>query len=438
MRAYVTVCVCLVACSGRPPEPMAVAPAPTPSASTSATPDARTEPPAEPEDPFAGTLAEVAAARGLAVKGKVLGRRVNRKEMLDEVDREIAHEVPRKALEGTQEILIALDLAPPDFDYGAAIRRVMTAKLAGFYQPRTKTMFLAQDLPVMEQIITLNHELVHALQDQHFDLGGKLDYRDDAGDEQAALHALAEGDATSLMLDLMVRPQGKTALDIPGDILAGSEELPPEAGKVPGIIVRSIVAPYRDGLTFVHHQRGRAGWRGVDAVWKRPPVSTEQIIHPEKYASDERPLDVEIPAAPGEGWEIDYHDVMGEQSVRVLLEEWLDHGRSAAAASGWGGDRIAVYSRGERRAVAWGLRWDDEAGAKRLEGALRSAFGANAGRCGKGQRGAIAVHRAGSSLALVVAPYGSGAQSRQDCATALSWSARIAKGQAQGGLTPGQ
>src|SRR5690606_24847389 len=120
------------------------------------------------------------------------------------------------------------------------------------------------------QVITLNHELVHALQDQHFGLGDRLRYRADAGDEQAALHALAEGDATSLMLDLMVRPSGKTALDIQGDIMQGAESLPPEAGEVPGVIVRSIVAPYRDGLEFVHWLRRRSGWAGVTAAWKRP------------------------------------------------------------------------------------------------------------------------------------------------------------------------
>ncbi len=385
------------------------------------------EPPAPPPDPFAGTLLEVASARGLPVKGRVLGRRVNRKEMLDEVDREIAHEVPKRALEGTQEILVALDLAPLDFDYADAIRRVMTAKLAGFYQPRTKTMFLAQDLPVMEQIITLNHELVHALQDQHFDLGAKLDYRDDAGDEQAALHALAEGDATSLMLDLMVRPQGKTALDIQGDILEGSEELPPEAGKVPGIIVRSIVAPYRDGLAFVHYKRNHGSWRSVDAAWQRPPLSTEQIIHPEKYDSNEVPFNVEIPVAPGADWGVAYHDVMGEQSVRVLLEEWLDTRRSAQAASGWGGDRIAVYAKGDKRAVAWAMRWDDVAQASRLEGALRAAYKVKVGQCHHGQLGPIAIERTDAWLSLVVAPYAKGQKAAQNCAQAGAWTRAILK-----------
>lgn len=381
------------------------------------------EPPA-PHDPFQGTLLEVAAARGLAVKGPVVGRRVNREEMLDEVDREIANEVPKRAIDGTQEILVALNLAPPDFDYGSAIRRVMTAKLAGFYQPRTKTMFLAQDLPVMEQIITLNHELVHALQDQHFDLGAKLDYRDDAGDEQAALHALAEGDATSLMVDLMVRPQGKTALDIPGDILEGAEELPVEAGNVPGIIVRSIVAPYRDGLAFVHYLRNRGGWKAVDAAWKRVPTTTEQIIHPEKYEAAEASFNVEIPAAPGAGWDVTYHDVMGEQSLRVLLEEWLDPRRSAVAASGWGGDRVAVYAKGEERAVAWTLRWDDAAQAGRLETALLDAYKAKSGQCPKGQMGPIAVQRRDAWLAVVVAPYVRGGP-RQTCAKAKRWASAV-------------
>ncbi|MGE0328087.1 MAG: DUF6782 family putative metallopeptidase [Polyangiaceae bacterium] len=425
--------VALVACSPRAAERTPdVAPSPPAPAVSSATMRSAPESPqAAPADPFASTLLEVAAARGLAVRGRVIGKRVTRGEMLDEVDREIEKEVPKRALEGTQEILIALNMAPVDFDYGAAIRGVMTAKLAGFYQPRTKTMFLAQDLPVMEQIITLNHELVHALQDQHFDLGARLDYRDDAGDEQAALHALAEGDATSLMVDLMVRPQGKTALDIPGDILEGAEELPPEAGKVPGIIVRSIVAPYRDGLTFVHHQRNRGGWRAVDAAWKRPPRSTEQIIHPEKYASDEAPLHVEIPVVPAAGWDVTYHDVMGEQSVRVVLEEWLDRARSSVAASGWGGDRIAVYGKGAERAVAWLMRWDDPAGAQRLEDALRKGYRAKAG-CAPGQRGALVIRRQDAWVAAVVGPYTPASKQAPNCGKTAAWARKILRAAALG------
>lgn len=391
------------------------------------------EPPQRPavRDPFADTLQEVAAARGLAIRAPVRGLRVTRPEMLDEVEREVEREVPAQAIEGTRELVVSLGLAPLDFDYGTAIRRVMTAKLAGFYQPRTKTMYLAQDLPAMEQVVTLNHELVHALQDQHFGLGDRLKYRADAGDEQAALHALAEGDATSLMLDLMVRPSGKTALDIQGDIMEGADSLPEEAGEVPGVIVRSIVAPYRDGLEFVNWIRRRSGWAGVTAAWKRPPVSTEQIIHPEKYLSAEAPLVVALPVGPGAGWQATYHDVMGEQGLRAVLGEWHSAARVNRVSEGWGGDRIVVYASGSQRAVAWQLRWDDDAGAKRLALALDLGFIGSKAPTGKGckerSRGALALAFKGRDVIVVAGAHpvagAPGVVAR--CVDAQRWAAAI-------------
>lgn len=427
-------------CSGGPREP---APEPHTAANLKAAPSAEaaeTEPKPSVNDPFAGTLQEVAAARGLAIRAPVRGLRVTRAEMLDEVEGEIEREVPAHALEATREILVSLGLAPIDFDYATSIRRVMTAKLAGFYQPRTKTMYLAQDLPAMEQIITLNHELVHALQDQHFGLGDRLRYREDAGDEQAALHALAEGDATSLMLDLMVRPQGKNALDIQGDILEGSESLPPEAGEVPGVIVRSIIAPYRDGLEFVHWLRRRGGWAAVTAAWARPPVSTEQVIHPEKYQRGEAPLVVEVPAPPGAGWRATYHDVMGEQGLRAVLEEWRSPAAAAQAASGWGGDRVAVYSLDDQRAVAWRMRSDDDASARRLVSALDQGFfkakppsapsglgGVATKRCQARALGALALASKGRDVVVVVGahPVAGTTGKSAGCPSAQRWAARI-------------
>lgn len=104
-------------------------------------------------------------------------------------------------------MLFALGVVPASFDY-EELARVDGLAAGWFYDPKQKAMFLARDLPPAERSATLAHELVHALQDQHYDLEKRLKFREDSGDEQSAIHALAEGDATSAMLDHVLATRG--------------------------------------------------------------------------------------------------------------------------------------------------------------------------------------------------------------------------------------
>jgi hypothetical protein len=119
----------------------------------------------------------------------------------------------------------------------------------------------------------------------------------------------------------------------------------------------------------------------VNRAFRKPPVSTEQILHPEKYLSAEPVLALPAPAAPpgfsGEG----FRDVMGEEGLRLLFEDWAPADDAALAASDWGGDRLALFAAGEQRVVVWHLAFDSELAAKRAlvlfaRGALRPELGA--------------------------------------------------------------
>src|SRR5690606_32674633 len=156
---------------------------------------------------------------------------------------------------------------------------------------------------------------VHALQDQRFDLDRLTAAGDDRGDEKSAISALAEGDATSVMFDSLLRPEGKTALDIPPGIIETQLALSGAGApkNVPQLIIRSMIAPYIDGIAFVHALRARGGFAEVDRVWNHLPRSTEQILHLDKYDADERPVSVPLPAPPESGFELTLHDTWGEQ-----------------------------------------------------------------------------------------------------------------------------
>jgi hypothetical protein len=403
-----------------------------------AAPNGSKEPSESTEGIIASALREASNTRELPALSPVRGVALSRPEMAQHVKATIEREVPEAAVSDEGEMLVALGVAPPGFDYMKATVSLMSAELAGYYEPTEKTMYLASDLDPGERAATLAHELVHALQDQHYDLGKLLEYRQDQSDAQSALHALAEGDATSAMLDRMLASKGAKATDLSDELLGvqvrAAAQFGARASDVPEILRRSMIAPYVDGILFVHWLRRRGGWAEVDKAWSAPPVSTEQLLHPEKFLSHEAPLVVAVPVAPDHTWPAsEYTDVMGEESIRLLLEEWLPRVPALDAASGWGGDRIAVFRSGSHRAMGWHLRYDTVEGAKRVAAALARGVAAQPGKphpashcVERPAAGPLLVTQRDRDIAVVAGPYNrESAEMLGTCPQAVTWALQI-------------
>ena len=370
-------------------------------------------------------LARVTAARRLDARGELRSRVLGRKSLIDQVRARVATDVPVDVVRDQGEVLVAFGLLPPDYDYEAGVYELLEAQLAGYYEPADKTMYLAGDLGGDDADATLAHELVHALQDQHFELGPRLVYRDDGGDPSAATQALAEGDAMSAMFDVLLAGRA-TALDLPENVLAlqmrASQMLMPKSQGVPSVLRASLIAPYLDGLLFVNALRRRGGWAAVDRAWRRPPATTEQLLHPDKYERDERPRPVPGPPtdALGGGFRARYTDTQGEQALRIMFEDWGPLGKAATAAAGWGGDRVSLLVRPrdgqEERLAVWWVRFDEGGPAcnEALE-AYRFAARAVAPRASASETsfacrdradlGPIAVARAGCDVVFLAGPF---------------------------------
>ena len=410
------------------------------------------------EREVARALKYVSALRELPPLSPVKGRVISRDEMVAYVERDLNQEIPPEVVTASGEILFALGTVPASFDYRRGLLDVMRAELLGFYEPHEKTMFLGADLHGQELDSTLWHELVHALQDQHYGLEKLLSYANDASDWQGAVHALAEGDATSAMIDAMFAPKGGKAPDLPDSVMDLQSALSTGAvGQVPAIIKRSVVAPYVDGLSFVNALRRRGGWAAVDAAWKRLPSSTEQLLHLEKYDANEGASTLPTLAPPNNVVNrVTYSDIYGEETLRVLFEEWMPARAAREAASGWGGDRVSSFAGAGATAVAWVIRYDSDAEALRglhafARGALfpedptPDAHGRlpefvssdEADRATRGghlcrerhTRGPFAVVRSGHDLAVTLGPFrrnSTTAAPDGDCMSALTWANALA------------
>jgi hypothetical protein len=153
------------------------------------------------------------------------------------------------------------------------------------------------------------------------------------------------------------------------ELLAALDDIPP-------IVQSSILFAATQGTQWVLAIQGRGGWPAVDAVWARPPESTEQILHPEKYETNERPMEVampdDLPARLGDGWSVVLEDTLGEHQLGIWLSgEDAPNGivttlaaAAAQAASGWGGDRVALLAGpNDATAIVLMTEWDTAADA---------------------------------------------------------------------------
>ena len=419
-------------------------------------------------------LVRVAEVRRLEPRARVEGQELDRAALIASVRAHVARELPPDVIRNQGELLVGLGLVPPEFDYEEGTFRLLEAQLAGFYEYRDKKMYLASDLDAGSADLALAHELVHALQDQHYDLGSRMGYKPEANDRESAFQALAEGDATSAMMDVMA-PERRLAVEVPDDLfvagIEGSMSASTSGEVAPQVLRSSLIAPYVDGVLFVHALRRRGiargsadptGWGEVDRAWKSPPETTEQLLHLDKYDAREPAEKVGPVAPPGpSGWSTFYEDVFGEQGLRISAEQWMPKKAAAVVAGGWGGDRLAVFRRSlldeppspsgvspatsrarvppGTYAVAWHIRFD--AGRHEVDAEARQAFKAlseslrprrdatsNTACVDRGVLGPLAVVRSGRDLAVAAGPYehdGVRLRAAALCAQTVHWATDI-------------
>jgi hypothetical protein len=322
---------------------------------------------------------EVARVRGLPLKQAIPNEVVDRDELRARLLKMAAED---KTAEDSAAEGFALErwgMIPPGTNYESLLVDLLTDQVAGYYDPDTKKLTISRsagDDPAWAEMV-LAHEIDHGLQDQAFDLHRFEDLPSSEGDAAAARRALVEGDGIALMIEVMVarnrakvdwaNPEIATAIEksmsAPG---VGNDSI----DRAPLAIREGMLFPYRAGFGFIAALRRRQPWSAVDAAFARPPKSTEQIIHPDRYFADDLPVPIDARVPPAlAGYTIAHSTVWGELGFALWLRS---HGVAEAtadeAAAGWGGDRAIVLARpGDRRAgKAVGIarfEWDSEVDA---------------------------------------------------------------------------
>ena len=368
--------------------------------------------PTTPPDPaivYATIEEQVRTIRGLEELVAVEPRILDAAALTDYVKEQFRKDNPADLVEANERLLKVLGLFPADASLADLYIGLLSSQVAGLYNPKDKALYVVSRSGALgpAEKTTFAHEYTHALQDQNFGLDKlNLDATGD-GDGAIARLSLVEGDATLLMslwqIDNLTQAE---IIRLLAESLNPALTGPLEA--MPAVLRESLLFPYTSGLTFTQRLHADGGWAAVDAAFAKPPASTEQVIHPEKYEGNEKPMVVDLPddlaARMGTGWSLGLEDTLGEFQLKVWLANAADgaateQGDATKAAAGWGGDRVALlYGPGGATAAVIDSQWDSPSDAAEFaaQAELVVASVADAGE--------VLAPAGGTSVRVILAP----------------------------------
>jgi hypothetical protein len=366
-------------------------------------------------------LKETSEIRELSILRPVKSGAQSRSEIERMLIKNLNDQMTPAEMHATEVALRKFGLAPADFDYHSFMIKLLTEQVAGYYDAKAQEFHLADWLELEGQKPVMAHELTHALQDQHFNLRRFEKWPHGDSDAELAAHALIEGDATLAMMVYMAK-NPLVALAFSRSLTTGVATEQYE--KAPRAMRESLVFPYLQGSEWATQLYRKGGWAMVSNAFTRLPLSSEQILHPEKYFNYERPVKIVLPdvtsllngsskqqsaisnqpspettqrtpgsagvshasvtkdssravsvkrrlstaksSLPTTAWRRVESDVNGEWTYYLILDQFLSApAESKRAAAGWAGDRYALYEGPVGQVfLAQLTAWDTEADAR--------------------------------------------------------------------------
>lgn len=295
-------------------------------------------------------IAELSELTGLTPLKRVDRDFITRAKLKSFMEKRVAETITPAQLHAEELAMKLFGLVPADFDLKSTTISLVTEQAAAFYDYKKKRMFVLEGQEDEMQRIALFHELAHALADQHFNLG-KYILKSNTDDAATARGAVMEGQAQWLMMERMAKKMGQSLIDSPRiiDIAAGMSESASqfsELGKAPLYIRESLLFPYASGMLFQNAVLKKMGKPGFAEVFKRAPVSTQQILHPEKYFDKTLPTEPKIAKFTGEKkYKLITDGALGEFDITMLIQEYSGKAAAEKIGTHWKGGRLSVWER---------------------------------------------------------------------------------------------
>lgn len=336
----------------------------------------------------------VEAIRGLKFKEPVAVEMTDDAAARKYFEARLRAEAPDSRTEIEQAAYADLGLLPAHTSLKTTVLDALEEQAAAYYDPSRHAFFVLGDMPGSFAPFIAAHELTHALDDQYFDLDGMIDKAGGDDGRLGGVTAVVEGSGTLVMSIYIVQEFGARRLtpDAMREYQASEVGKAEKLKATPQVVQRSLFAPYLLGMNFLLKgnlaamPRDVAPWGDLERAFRDPPVSWEQVLHPEKYwNADARdlPRPVAIPdLSPklGDGWALSGEGSLGELILAILTDRkadrldpttfpkpslWTNEG-----AAGWGGDLWQLYRHGGDTVTVLATVWDSERDAREFRAAL--------------------------------------------------------------------
>ncbi|MFL5556037.1 MAG: hypothetical protein ACJ78D_09605 [Gemmatimonadaceae bacterium] len=275
------------------------------------------------------------------------------------VTKQFTDSLARHDIAGQEAAYKRLGMIPDTLKLQPFLMGLLEEQIVGYYDPKTKVLYVVDGSPKDMASLTITHELVHALQDQYISLDSVQKIRDD-NDRLSAAQAVFEGQAVYEQISVML---GGTniAINLPGgwerirEMIRENQASMPIFAAAPKVIQETLIFPYLSGAEFYRNYKER---KGGASVYKDMPVSTEQIIHPAAFfVTRDNPTRVTLGTLTNATRV--YENDLGEFETRLFLFQQLnDQNESLRGASGWDGDRYAVVNTPQGQGIVWLTVWD--------------------------------------------------------------------------------
>jgi hypothetical protein len=311
---------------------------------------------------------------GWKIRRKVPADFISKEKLNQYIQQRIRDVVKPEEIRVESLALKMFGFLPEDYDLKQAVVDLMTEQAAAFYDYDRKRLFVTEsDSSFLEKRAALVHELAHALADQSFPLGKFLRKGAKNDDAATAREAVIEGQAMWLMWAYVAKLGGgeakvsETILDSMKGSASSLGSQYPVFQKAPLYLRESLMFPYTGGLQFQNAVFEKIGTASFDLVFRRPPVSTQQVLHPEKFLANTQPSDPPLPSLDGaKRYRTLAEGTVGELDFHVLLEQYAGKEAADRIAPHWRGGRFRLYeSKQDRRPVlVYAAEWDSAEAAQ--------------------------------------------------------------------------
>jgi hypothetical protein len=347
--------------------------------------------------------AEIEELRGERFREPVAVKVASRDELIDYMKRRTEESDPPEKIAADERIAKLLAMIPPDMDLMATAYALLEEQVAGFYDPPSKTFYLMETMPKGFAGPILAHELVHALDDQLYDLDTKMEELSDHSDRLQAYRFVVEGSGTSG--GNLWTMQHMDQVDLSGyqDMMDAQNA---SLAAAPAWLWKPLLGAYLQGAAFLTRsdsilagQTQQASSEDIARAFREVPQSTEQVLHPEKYwdpAQRDEPQQVRLQVGQlPEGWEQLRTDTLGELGLALVTSPpetrtgadfsnpmaILAMAYTNTAAEGWDGDSLVLLGKDDASWLRLVTVWDSERDAGEFFGVMQGLMPTLEGAC---------------------------------------------------------